>query len=248
MRNLAIECSGLAASVGIFDGPQPLEVLRIEAADGAARLLAENIDQLLKRFRGQGVEDISWISVSSGPGSFTGLRVGITTAKMLAMAWKVGVVPVDTLQAIAFRQTKAEGQDEPESKLVVPVINAFRKQVFSSAWEIPAGTNQDPSKMTELIPARVVDAEIWKQDPLPEISVAADSPAILSGPGLDIYQPDVTASQKPVGIADQSLWHPDAESIAAIGSSLYAAGKAQDPIDVTPNYIRKSAAEEKAQA
>ena len=241
MRNLAIECSGLAASVGLFDGPRPLEVLRLQAADGAARLLAEKIEHLLRRFDIQD-GDISWISVSCGPGSFTGLRVGITTAKMLAMAWKVSVVSVDTLQAIAFRQAKSD-----ESKLVVPVINAFRKQVFSSAWKIPVGADVDPSKMTELGPARVVDAETWKLAPWPDTAVQ-NSTAIVTGPGLEVYRPNVNEIETPIEISEQNLWQPNAESIAAIGSSLYAAGEVLNPIDVTPNYIRKSAAEEKAQA
>ena len=98
MTNLAIECSGTAGSVALFDGENPICYSDLDTSFSSVRTLAGEIERVMR-----GQPKPSFISVTNGPGSFTGLRVGLTTAKMLALAWNVPVMPVDTLQAIALR-------------------------------------------------------------------------------------------------------------------------------------------------
>lgn len=90
----------------------------------AERLLAL-VEQVME---GAGWDDIDRIAVGVGPGGFTGLRIGIATARALAQARSIEVVPVSTLQALA---TAAEG----DRQTVLAVIDARRKEVFAAAWQ-----------------------------------------------------------------------------------------------------------------
>ena len=132
MTNLAIECSGTAGSVALFDGDARIAYADLDPAIGSVRSLAGAIEAIVRER-----ETPKFLSVTNGPGSFTGLRVGLTTAKMLALAWGIPVVPVDTLQAVALRAHQVVCGEQKthtcQSTLFVSVINAFRGQVFANA-------------------------------------------------------------------------------------------------------------------
>ena len=127
MTNLAIECSGTAGSVALFDGETPICYTPLDASFSSVCTLASEIERIIR-----GRTKPSVISVTNGPGSFTGLRVGLTTAKMLGLAWDIPIVPVDTLQAIALRAHEAEPQSQAVDA-VLAFMNAFRGQVFANA-------------------------------------------------------------------------------------------------------------------
>lgn len=242
MTNLAIECSGTAGSVGLFDRETPICYSDLDASFSSVRTLAGEIQRIM---RGQSKPQL--ISVTHGPGSFTGLRVGLTTAKMLAMAWKVPVVPVDTLQAIALR---AHGVvPHPLSgNPILAVINAFRGQVFATAVQFQQPSLYPLGRPTVLIPSRVLDAERWQTQPLSSsTSQVTGNPILVSGPGLKNYP---LLSELIDGVFYQSLppnvWNPTAAEVARLGLSGFEAGHAKDAFTLEPNYIRASAAEEKA--
>ena len=109
--HLAIESSGLGGSVALFeyDGNfhgQLHSQLILPNSMGSVRTLAPAIEQLLREAQLL-VKQLGSLSVTNGPGSFTGLRVGLATAKMFAWTQRIPVVPVDTLEAIANRFAQA---------------------------------------------------------------------------------------------------------------------------------------------
>jgi tRNA threonylcarbamoyladenosine biosynthesis protein TsaB len=237
MTNLAIECSGTAGSVALFDGETPICYADLDANFSSVCTLAAAIEQI---FRGRIKPSV--ISVTNGPGSFTGLRVGLTTAKMLGLAWNVPIVPVDTLQAIALRASEAVPQSQA-AEPILPVINAFRGQVFSTAIQFLAH-----GKPTVLIPSCVLDAQQWRTNPLGSFGYELKAARILvSGPGLKNY-PLVGQLEHAVSYHTVSAeaWNPTAVEVARLGQLGLEAGLAKNAFTLEPNYIRASAAEEKA--
>ena len=238
MTNLAIECSGTAGSVALFDGETPICYSDLDTSFSSVRTLASTIEKITR-----GRAKPSVISVTNGPGSFTGLRVGLTTAKMLAMAWNVPVVAVDTLQAIALRACGAVSQSR-QGDPILAVINAFRGQVFATAVQF-----REPGKLTVLVPSCVLDAQQWREDPLNALGSEVKSAQVLvSGPGLRNYPLPVELLY---GVYYQSLlpevWNPTAVQVARLGQLGLEAGLTHNAFTLEPNYIRASAAEEKSQ-
>ncbi len=236
MTNLAIECSGTAGSVGLFDGETPISYSDLDASLSSVRTLASQIERTMR-----GLPQPRLISVTNGPGSFTGLRVGLTTAKMLAMAWKVPVVPVDTLHAIALRAHRTSPSTN-STEPVVAVLNAFRGQVFAATIRF-----LDQNVPEVLLPSYVVDAQVWCNDPSGGLSnIQAGNKILVSGPGLKNY---AIANDNVNGIAFQvvspDVWNPTAVEVAHLGELGLASGRACDAFTLEPNYIRASAAEEK---
>jgi tRNA threonylcarbamoyl adenosine modification protein YeaZ len=255
MLNLAIECSGVTASVALAQCGEVLMDAPLPQNLGTVQALAVTIDELVNT---RLAERPQLISVTTGPGSFTGLRVGLATAKMLAYAWDTPVVAVDSLEAIALRLVQPEFLLQPDASTkigirhILPVINAFRRQLFASAWEFTP-----PNQWRSLACPQVVNAAAWQADPWHALSgrdhppASATKPAteanadtwLLTGPGLRAYSPTHPIVRK-FELAPENLWDPTAVQVAQIGWRNFQSGRATNAEHLLPNYIRGSAAEE----
>lgn len=250
MRNLAIECSGLSTGVALSDGGHPLVVRNLPANLSSVRSLAATLEDLCAE------SDIrhnlpQFISVSIGPGSFTSLRVGLATAKMLAMAWDIPLAGVDTLQVIAHQIEVHSPADASPIRYVVPLLNAFRRQVFVAAWRFEAAS--DP---VCVVASTVVDAADWIERPLDALqqksvqlrSRLANDPIdpppqwVVAGPGLKDYPPK---NWTHLQAANADCWLPRVETVARLGWKQFVDGQVCSAIDLLPKYVRASAAEEK---
>src|SRR5690242_6997614 len=120
MLILALETSDLGGSIALFDDGELLKYAALEPPQRSARWLAPAIDGALRE-AGREPREIGLVAVTTGPGSFTGLRVGVTTAKTLAYAVGCPVVGVNTLEAIAKRAATLQSP-------VWAVIDAQRQQ------------------------------------------------------------------------------------------------------------------------
>src|SRR5688572_30661357 len=125
-RILALETSGTCGSVAALDAGGVLRELPLDPALRSARSLAPGIRQLLQGMGWQ-PRDVQLVAVTAGPGSFTGLRVGITTAKAFAYAAGAEVLGVDTLEVLA-RQAPSDAQ------LVQTAIDAQRQELFVATF------------------------------------------------------------------------------------------------------------------
>lgn len=250
MRNLAIECSGMATAVGLFDYNRPLRTMRLAGDVGSVCALAPAISDILEASDVRmGEAPCEGISVTIGPGSFTGLRVGLATAKMLAMAWDIPLAPVDTLHAIVHRQRAASQPQQPCKVYIIPVLNAFRRQVFTALWQLDGD-----GRLECLRESCVCDAATWIEDPRIALLEAPGSPTAgelsvdelttwVAGPGLDTYRPKPASNLQ---VASAEFWYPDVSDVAAIGQTKFDKGETRAAAELLPNYIRASAAEEKA--
>ncbi len=242
--HLAIESSGQGGSVALFHSSEnnPVSQVILPEDQGSVRTLAPAIDSILKQ-SGLRTRQLSFVSITRGPGSFTGLRVGLTTAKMLSLASHIPIVPVDTLEVIAQRyfENVALLSTDPVQRFVT-AINAFRKQVFTANWIIESQTLRRASDDA------VVDMSHWIHCPWygPEFDAEfdAESKAIggcVTGPALHVVQP----ANDRWTLANSELWQPMAEQVGRIGMREFMLGHTTSARELTANYIRASAAEEK---
>jgi tRNA threonylcarbamoyladenosine biosynthesis protein TsaB len=122
---LAIDTTSESGSIALADGDRVLEEVPLHSPDGFAHILFGEIERLLAR-HGVKITDIEGFAAAAGPGSFTGVRVGLTTVKGLAEATHRQVVAVSNLQALAYFGTRP---------LRAPMIDARRGEIFGAVYD-----------------------------------------------------------------------------------------------------------------
>jgi tRNA threonylcarbamoyladenosine biosynthesis protein TsaB len=221
MRTLALETSGAAGSVALFDGDALVASQPLDPSRRSAQTLAPTIRAVLCE-AGWQPKDLGCLAVAAGPGSFTGLRIGVTTAKVLAYAVGAEVVAVDTLEAIAL-----QAPSHPAGLWVA--MDAHRGQVFATRFVRAADGSLAADRATAIL-----DAPAW---------LALLQPGeLVTGPMLE-----KAAGGLPPGVAatPPSTWSLTAESVGRLALARYHAGQRDDPWRLAPRYFRTSAAEEK---
>jgi tRNA threonylcarbamoyladenosine biosynthesis protein TsaB len=221
MHILAIETTDLSGSVAALDGDRLLQSRELPAEPRSAATLAPAIDELLSAVGWKAV-DIKLIAVAKGPGSFTGLRVGVTTAKLLAYAIGAEVIGVGTLDAIAW-------QAPAEVNKLWTVLDAQRQQLFACQFQ------RDAANFWQAVGVpHIVDQARW----LDELSIGS----IVSGPGLAKMVDRLPVVVEPL---DESVWRPRADTVGRLGWQRYQSGQRDTIWSLAPEYFRLSAAEEK---
>lgn len=222
MKILALETSGTFGGVAALDGDRLLAALSLDRSIRTARSLAPGMRDVL-RAAGWSARDVELVAVAAGPGSFTGLRLGVTTAKTFAYAVGCKLLGINTLEVIA---AQAPAACEP----LHVIVDAQRQQVFAS-------TRTDAPAAPSLAPTQVLAIDDW----LRELS----SGAWVTGPMLARLAERLP---RDVNVVDPALWTPTAESVARLAWRHYQAGRRDDVFQLVPQYYRRSAAEEKAAA
>jgi tRNA threonylcarbamoyladenosine biosynthesis protein TsaB len=228
MKILALETSGLAGEVALLSGGELVAERMLDATKRTAQTLAPAIQQLLSN-AGWTPQDVQLVAVTIGPGSFTGLRIGVTTAKTFAYAVGCQAIGIDTLETIAAQAPLGTAS---ENHSLWAVLDAQRGQLYAARFE-PATVNKQPA--WQLVqPAAILDADEF---------LASLSPAdLVTGGGLTRL-----LERLPPGptIVDSSLWHPRAATVGKLAWRDYQNGRRDDFWTLSPRYLRPSAAEEK---
>jgi len=188
------------------------------------RLLA-TVDWVLGE-AGRSLSDVSALAVSVGPGSFTGLRIGAATWKGLALANRLPLVGVPTLDAMARLGAWHDG-------LVCPLIDARMKEVFGAWFRFEAGLR------TRLTPDRVCPVE----ELLDACPADTGLPAFVLGDGAAAYRDRVLAHAPGVVFVPPVCGMPRASAVAFEAFDRLAAGDGADASSLSPVYLRKSQAE-----
>ena len=126
MRILAIEASAKVAGAAFLESGRILAEQMVNGPLTHSETLMPMVAEVLRQ-AGRQPEEIDIIAVTNGPGSFTGLRIGAATAKGMALGLGIPVLPVPTLEALAFNVQSWPG-------LVVPMMDARRGQVYSAVY------------------------------------------------------------------------------------------------------------------
>lgn len=236
---LAIETTGRTGSIAILQGEAVLDDVALPEGSRTAAALTPALDEAIRRCRRRGLEP-GLVSVAAGPGSFTGLRIGLTTAKTLCYATRWPLVAVGSLSAIAatvFARLPPE-QDTAASRILVGV-NAYRRQVFSGWFTRdqllpPLASVQSPGRFEPPDEVEVLSAKAWQSllDRLErETLLAGDAKVFGAAAAAGRFVPRGTT---------------DAVGVGLLGLRAARAGHWADPLTLTPRYLKPSAAEEKA--
>jgi tRNA threonylcarbamoyladenosine biosynthesis protein TsaB len=222
---LALETSGWTASVALLANGEFIAQRQTPADERVAQSLLPLIHQLLRAVHAT-PRELSAIAVACGPGSFTGLRIGVTAAKTLTFATGAKLVAVNTLDALAVQASEATG--EP----IWAALDAQRGDVFASVYE-----RSDLEQLGLSDPTQLLSADQWLELLMPG--------SLVVGPVAARYRDRLPPG---VMVAPESLCQPMAKSVGFLGSDMLARGLTCDPFQLVPRYHRQSAAEEKAAA
>jgi tRNA threonylcarbamoyladenosine biosynthesis protein TsaB len=220
MNILALESSGQAGSVAAACDERLLAEIPLAAGQRSAQSMAPAIAELIVQV-GWKITDIGLVAVTVGPGSFTGLRVGVATAKTIAYAIGARCVGINTLSAIAAACSRQSGP-------LAVAMDAQRGEVFAAVFEWAKTEWQIVGEPT------IVDNEDWLAGLRPGMAVCGPALGKLGGR----LPHDVT-------VVDAALWSPQAASVARLAWERHQAGDYDDVFKLLPLYLRKSAAEEK---
>lgn len=218
-RLLVLETSGKVGWAALAEGSAVLSTRLLDETRRHARDLAPAVAALLRE-RGWRPADLDAVVVGRGPGSYTGLRVGLMSAKTLAYATGRALVVVDTFAAIA-RQAPAS-----VSRLDV-LADAQQEKVYYQPF---SRSGDDWSASAELVIL-----------PFAEWQAGRATDAWASGPGLHRWSASVPAGER---LLEVDAWDPRPESLLAVGLARYRAGIRDDPFAAEPLYLRPSSAEE----
>ncbi|MEW5807553.1 MAG: tRNA (adenosine(37)-N6)-threonylcarbamoyltransferase complex dimerization subunit type 1 TsaB [Acidobacteriota bacterium] len=217
MKVLGIDTATWAGSIAVADDILLLGEIGIQATVTHADRLMSCIDFLLKNLR-IAPEELDGIAVSAGPGSFTGLRIGMGTAKGLSLATKKPVVGVSTLHAMA-RSIHCNG-------FLSPLLDAGRGEIYGCCYR------REGNRLVEVCPEMVDDpVRFLKKISVPEL--------FLFGTGADKFRKEI----EEIGLSRfrfLPFHHFIASSVAIMGLEILKEGRT---VKLTPNYIRRSNAE-----
>jgi tRNA threonylcarbamoyl adenosine modification protein YeaZ len=221
---IALETSGRIGSVSIGTGEKLSDEKRFSAPLRHSAELFDIIIELLKK-TGRQANQINQVCISIGPGSFTGIRISVAVAKMLALAAQSKIVAVSTTDAMALNIS------DNSINRIAAVIDAKRNQFFIAVFEKQAGQWQ------KILSDRMMTAEEFKSQ-----FDNSEKPIWLLGEGLLYYANKFKSDN--IKILDSSYWSPRAGNVFRVGVKMAAEGKFSDPVSLVPYYIRKPEAEE----
>ncbi|MGD2110487.1 MAG: tRNA (adenosine(37)-N6)-threonylcarbamoyltransferase complex dimerization subunit type 1 TsaB [Phycisphaerae bacterium] len=227
---LAFETSSALGEVALGLGDKVREVRSLGGPRRHAVEFLPTIDALC-RAHGVSPGDVSTVFVSSGPGSFTGLRIGVTAARILAFAHGGRLVAVPTLEVIAQNALRAAGRGSPPSRVAV-VLDAKRRRVYAAAFVLRGDRYVAVSQPVEAEPARFLAQQ-----------GAIDPDCTVLGEGVPYHRDAVDASG--LSVLPEDLYRPRAQTVFRLGVVCAAEGRFVDRRSLVPTYVRPPEAEEK---
>lgn len=233
MKILGLDSSGLVAGVAVVED----DVLRAEYTTDYKKTHSQTLLPMLEELRNMinlDLKSLDAIAIASGPGSFTGLRIGAATAKGLGLALDKPLVEVPTLEGLAYNLWGTE-------HMVCPLMDARRNQVYTGLYEfLPEGRNFSLHTLQDQCAVEVTDI-------LNRIN-ALGRDVIFFGDGVPVYRSILEEQIKvPYAFAPAGNNRQRAASIAALGAVYFAQGKTVTAAEHQPQYLRKSQAEREAE-
>lgn len=228
--SVAIETSGRTGSVALGVGDSIIAQTALSGFQKNSSELLPTVKQILTQHH-LFPDNIDHIYIPKGPGSFTGIRIAVTLAKMASLAANVKIVAVDTLETIAYNAFEYIKSNNVDYCRIAPILDAKRGFFYTALFEWA------DDRITRLSDDMLITpADLLKQ-------FAQSEPKLhLLGEGLLYYQ-GLFESPNTV-ILDKTLWPAAAQSVWHIARAKALSGQFDDPNTLIPLYIRKPEAEE----
>ena len=239
MKILAIDTSGLVGSVALLDGVTLTAQFSIQYKTTHSEILMPMLRDIADKIH-LDMKSVDAIAVAAGPGSFTGLRIGSATAKGLALAIDCPIIPVPTVDGLAYNLYGNE-------KIICPMMDARRSQVYTGIYTfVPAATEE--KNFEQAFVMRVIHQQFATS--VEDIAGRLNEigkPVILLGDGIPVYHDKLESLLTvPFTVAPAHLGRQSAASVAALSEVLARDGKMVPSDDFAPDYLRLSQAEREA--
>ncbi len=223
MSILAIETATQVSSVAVLTDGKLAAELTMQAKLTHSETLMAHVEQAMK-MAGTKREEAEAIAVSIGPGSFTGLRIGLAAAKAMSYVWEVPLLGVPTLEVLAqhFWSTDAA---------IFPLIDAQKGNAYVQPFSARAGRLRSEGPIAVKSLSEILEEAGEEQGPV-----------VLLGDMLRKIEGKLTLPAN-VHIAPLHLRMPRAANVAVLGAARLAAGEQDNVMDLEPLYIRRSEAE-----
>jgi tRNA threonylcarbamoyladenosine biosynthesis protein TsaB len=226
MRLLAVETSTLTGAVAVLDSGHVVAESRVSIAVTHGERLMASIDGVIRAAR-WGLADVDAFAVAQGPGSFTGLRIGLSTVKALAFASGKPVVGVPTLDALAWRLPYC-------AHPVCAILDAKKNEVYAGLYRTLEGQLEILEAPRAVAPGTLAE----------ELRASVSGPVVFVGDAVGPFAPvlvDVLGARARLAPGDLRL--PSAVTVGELGAQALHRGETMDPASVVPLYLRPSEAE-----
>lgn len=225
MNILAMDSSGLAATVALLCDDVLVGEYTIHNKKTHSQTLLPMIETMLA-MADYSIDQMDAIAVSAGPGSFTGLRIGASTAKGLGQALQIPLIGVPTLEGLAYNLAGADAY-------VCPIMDARRNQAYYGVYDV---SGEMPVALVEQSAAPIEEV-IEKVNEL-------GRKTIFLGDGVPVFKECLKEQVTvPYELAADSVRYQKAASVAALGKCYAKQGKQQAAAEFAPIYLRLSQAE-----
>lgn len=222
MKILSLDTTAEVCSAAVCDDKRLIAEMTVNTGNTHSQTLLPVVEQILK-ISETSIEEIDCFACSTGPGSFTGVRIGVATVKGIAYGKNKPCVSVSTLEALAYNLIGYNG-------IICPVMNARRNQVYNALFECNNG------EITRLCADRALSIS-----ELDEELSALDKPIYLCGDGYDITLKGFEKTR--VDFVPERNRVQSAYSVACCAIKKYEAGQVLSDAELVPIYLRPSQAE-----
>ena len=223
MKVLGIETSGFVGNIAVCDGNIVVARKTYGKNFSHGKEIVSTIELLFNEIK-LDPSNIDLIAVSTGPGSYTGLRVGVTCAKTLAYGLGKPVIDVPTLDVLV------ENVEDNSAKTICPVLDAKRKSVYACIYDRSSNENKKTTDFLIISPDSLIEI-------LPEST-------LIFGDGIAPYR-DIFTQKNLTIVEDEKLCIANAADVARLGLERYEQGIRCEINALAPLYLRKSEAEER---
>lgn len=229
MKLIALDSSGLVASVAVLEDDNFIAEYTIQYKKTHSQTLLCMLDEV-KKMTELDLSTIDAIAIASGPGSFTGLRIGSATAKGLGLALDIPIIEVPTVEGMAYRMCGA-------GDIVCPMMDARRNEVYTGLFAFHASKPYD--EMETVLPQCAI--------PVAELIARCNAlgrRVVFLGDGVPVYKGMLEQGLTvPYGFAPPHLNRQSALAVGSLGMRYYEQGRYVTADQHAPDYLRLSQAE-----
>lgn len=225
MRILALDSSGLVASVAIMEEEQTIAEYTVNYKKTHSQTLLPMLDEIVKMTE-MDLNTIDAIAIAGGPGSFTGLRIGSATAKGLGLALGKPLIHVPTLEGLACNLYGG-------SSLICPIMDARRNQVYTGVYRL------NESGLQVVKEQMAIDVGVLAE----QLNALGEAVTFL-GDGVPVYREQLEEKLTvPFAFAPANMNRQRAASVGLRGFQYYREGRMETAAEHQPDYLRVSQAE-----